>query len=85
MRTTVRIDDELMRELKQRAAEHKMSLTQFLNRALRLGLSVKKTPQKPYRERTHSMGVAQVNLDKALALASSEDDAEAARKLELRR
>lgn len=80
----MRIDDELLRELKQRAAKQKVSLTAFLNRVLRLGLSAKAPPRKPYRERTFSMGVPRVNLDKALSLAADDEDEETARKLEFR-
>jgi hypothetical protein len=35
MRTTVRLDDELMHEVKRYAAEKKLSLTKVLDRALR--------------------------------------------------
>jgi hypothetical protein len=84
MRTTVRIDDELLRELKRRAAKQKVSLTAFLNGILRLGLSAKAPPRKPYRERTFSMGEPRVNLDKALSIAADDQDEETVRKLELR-
>lgn len=79
MRTTVRIDDDLLRDLKQQAQREGVSLTQVVNRALRCGLTSQEQPRKPprpYREKTFRMGVPEFNLDKALALAAALEDEE---------
>jgi predicted transcriptional regulator len=38
MRTTVRVDDELLAQLKAQARKENVSLTRILNRALKAGL-----------------------------------------------
>lgn len=83
MRTTVRIDDELLADLRRQAARESLSLTDVVNRALRRGLAASNsTRRRPvHRERTFSMGSPRVPLDKALALAAALDDDEAVRKL----
>ena len=86
MRTTVRLDDELIEQLKARARKEKLSLTRVLNRALRDGLRAagKGRSAKPrFRQKTHAMGPARVNLDKALALAAALEDEEILRELSL--
>ena len=88
MRSTVRIDDDLMIELKARAHAESVSLTRILNRTLRAGLA---RPQpagarhRPFRQKTVAMGQPMADLDKALALAARLEDEEAARKLSLRK
>lgn len=88
MRTTVRIDDELLLRLKEQAIRERTSLTRLLNRSLRAGLqaSRKSSPRKRhYREITHPMGAPVIGLDKALALAGSLEDEEIIRKARLRK
>ena len=81
--STVRIDDDLMVELKRRAHDAGISLTRMLNRTLRVGLA---SPERlrgdarPYKQRTVTMGRPLADLDKALALAADLEDEEAARK-----
>ena len=80
MRTTVRIDDDLMRELRQRAHADGISLTECINRVLRNGLGgMRGTSRKPrpFREKTFHMGEPKANLDKSLASAASLEDEEA--------
>ena len=73
MRSTVRIDDDLMFELKARAHAASVSLTRILNRTLRAGLA-KQEPDgqrtRRFKQKTVSMGRPTVDLDKALALAA---------------
>lgn len=86
MRTTVRLDDELIEQLKARARKEKLSLTRLLNRALRDGLRASKggRPQKPrFKQKTHAMGAARVDLNKALALAAALEDEEILRELSM--
>ena len=88
MRTTVRIEDDLLLELKDKALREKSSLTRVLNRTLRAGLRSAEGTKKPrqrYHEKTHSMGAPRVDLTKALSLASLMEDEEILRKEQLRK
>jgi hypothetical protein len=87
MRTTVRIDDDLMTELKQRALREKVSLTRLVNRTLRLGLEPSRAagPRRRFQQRVFSMGKPAVDLTKALAIAAALEDEEVLRKLSLRK
>ena len=88
MRSTVRIDDDLMIELRARSHAESVSLTRMLNRALRAGLSRPlpgDVPPKPFKQRAVAMGRPRVDLDKALALAAGLEDEEVARKVVLRK
>jgi predicted transcriptional regulator len=79
MRTTVRIDDDLMRDLKQLAQRNKTSLTKLLNRVIRRGLkqSEPRTQQRRrFRQKTFDMGPPRMDLTKALALAAQLEDEE---------
>lgn len=87
MRTTVRIDDDLMIALKARAHAESVSLTRVLNRTLRAGLDRPRPPRpdgsrtRPFVQKTAAMGRPKVDLDKALALAARLEDEDVARKL----
>ena len=88
MRTTVRIDDDMMQLLKERAHREGVSLARLINRVLRHGLEALKRPSAPsrsYREKTFRMGEPKVPLDKALALAASLEDQEIMEKLARRK
>jgi hypothetical protein len=85
MRTTVRIDDDLLRDLKEEAHREGTSLAKLVNRTLRRGVVASeqsgKQARPPYRQKTYCMGEPKVNLDKALALAAAMEDEETIRKL----
>ena len=88
MRTTVRVDDELLERLRAQARKEKVSLTRLLNRALKAGLQAggaRRRAQPAYRERVHAMGAPRLVLDKALALAAALEDEEVVRELTLRK
>ena len=88
MRSTVRIDDDLMIELKSRAHAESVSLTRMINRMLRAGLAQRKPEgqrTKRFKQKTVSMGRPNIDLDKALALAAQLEDEEIVRKLALRK
>ena len=88
MRTTVRLDDDLLRELREQARREGTSLARLINRVLREGIAAMRQPGKrasPYRQKTSSMGKPKVNLDKAVALAASLEDEEVCRKLARRK
>ena len=87
MRTTVRLDDEVLDRLRERARAEKVSLTHLINRVIRAGLASRPAPtrpRRPYRERPQAMGAPRVALDKALAVAAALEDEEVARELSTR-
>ena len=83
MRTTVRIDDDLVRTLKAQARRENQSFASAVNGAIRRGLSQSKKHKtsRPFRQRTVSMGVPLVDLTKAHALAGDWEDEEIVKKL----
>jgi len=84
MRTTVRIEDSLLADLKRHARDERCSLTEIVNRVLRRGMRVVSqddVPGEPYRETTHAMGQPKLDLDKALALAAAMEDKQVVEKL----
>jgi len=88
MRTTFAIDDDLLRDLKRRAEQDRTSLTRLVNNLLRKAVNGTLSPagnQKPYKEKTFSMGRPLVDVTKALALAAELEDEEIVRKLALRK
>lgn len=88
MRTTLTLDDQVARELKELAHRAGKPFKDVLNETLRNGLCAKHSrPPKAYRLATVSLGGvrAGVNLDKALSIADAIEDEEIARKLELRK
>jgi hypothetical protein len=88
MRTTIRLDNELLARLKTQARRENVSLTGLVNRTLRAGMQAARGQQarRPkFREQAVSMGVPRVALDKALSLAASLEDEEISRELALRK
>ena len=88
MRTTTRIDDDLLDELKEQARKRRTPLTKVLNRTLRAGLSASRgRPRRttPHHEKTYAMGRPRIDLEKALAAATRLEDGEILRKLMLRK
>jgi Ribbon-helix-helix protein, copG family len=84
MRTTVRIGDELLDQLKEQARKENTSLTRLIERTLREGMRASRRPRRPrrrHRESTHAMGAPTVNLNKALTLAFALEDEEIVSKL----
>ena len=85
MRTTIRIDDDLLSQLKARAAGEKTSLTLLVNRVIRAGLvSADRGADEPaHVETTFAMGEPRFDLTKASAVAAMLEDEETARELAL--
>jgi hypothetical protein len=81
------LDDDLLRQLKREAHQTHVPLRRLVNAALRKGLA----ESRPTRAKTSyvcpvfSMGEPKLDLDKALSLAASLEDAEVLRELELRK
>ncbi len=87
MRTTLTLDESLVRELKKRAAASGRPFKVVVNEALARGLATASRPAKAYRLRTVALGGTHegVDLTKALRLAAALEDEEWARKLALRK
>jgi hypothetical protein len=77
MRTTLTIDDALLRQLRQRAVDSGKPFKQVVNDTLRAGLARPAArPREPYRCPTFSMGALApgVDLTKANQLAAALED-----------
>ena len=85
MRTTVRIEDDVLEQLKRRAQDLGISLTKMLDQVLRKGLSAPSAPRTPYHQKTYSMGVPRIDLDHVSAFLAADEDAEILRKLAARK
>jgi hypothetical protein len=85
MRTTLTIDDQLARELKEIALRTGRRFNDVVNETLLAGLQTQSTPAGiPYRLETVSLGgvMKGFNLNKALQIAGALEDEETARGLE---
>jgi hypothetical protein len=86
MRTTLTLDDDLAVRVKQIARERGVSFKEALNGLLRAGLAKADGAARPFKLRTHPMGLRPgINMDKALRLVGELEDAETIRKLERRK
>lgn len=88
MRTTVDIEEDLLRAIRDLAHGEETTLRQVVNRAIRLGLKYwRRTASrtKRYRCPTFDMGTSRYDLDRALGLAGELEDEEIARKMDLRK
>ncbi|MEO1303121.1 MAG: hypothetical protein AAFV36_08060 [Myxococcota bacterium] len=87
MRSTVNIDEDLMKELRARAHRENVSLTRMLNRLLRAGMYPERarSTAEDYVEETYAMGEPSVPLEKALSVAAALEEDETVRKLAMRK
>lgn len=87
MRSTVRIDDDLMEALRAFSEAEGLSMTRMLNRLLRSGLAAESTAvgRPTFRQATARMGRPRFELDKALSLAAALEDEVIVRKLSVRK
>ena len=86
MRTTLRIEDSLLRELKTLARKKNVPLTRIVDIVLHSGLRAMRetaSARKPYQEDTINMGKPHIPLDKALSISTAMEDDEVVRKTEL--
>ena len=81
MRTTLRIDDDLFRELKRRARSEDLTLSELVNLALRQSLTPKKRSHPPFRQTTHDLGRSSFDIAAANAVAARLEDEVVLRKL----
>ena len=87
MRTTLTVDDDIIKKLKDEAHRTGVPLKQVVNTALEIGLrNLHKKQRRKFKLKTYSMGSPLVaDLDKALQIASKIEDDEIIRKLEIRK
>lgn len=87
MRTTVTLDPDVERLLREAMRERGISFKQALNEAARTGLLRGKHKRgRPFRQRSFPLGEGQdFRWDKALAIAEAMEDEEISRKLSLRK
>lgn len=81
----MRIDDDLLAQLKEQAQREGISLTRLMNRVLRAGLQTKTPRRRRVQIQTLDMGSPKLDLDKALQVAAELEDEEILRKLSLRK
>ena len=78
IKVTLKIEDELMREVEKLAYRENASINDVVARILLSGLKAldreEVQSQRPYRQRTYNMGEPKVDLTKALALAGELED-----------
>jgi hypothetical protein len=88
MRTTLTIDDDLVRELREKAHKTGSPFKEVVNSAIREGLEQLDKPKQinPYKCKTYSLGYPpSADLDRSLSLADRLESEEVARKLSLRK
>ena len=88
MRTTLTIDDDLFRELREKAHKTGAPFKEVVDKAIRVGLEHIDKPKqmKPYKCKTYSLGYPlSADLDHALNLVDRLESEEIARKLSLRK
>jgi len=88
MRTTLTIDDDLARALREKAHQTGSPFKEIVNKAIRAGLEQIDKPghKRPYKCKSYSLGYPpRADLDRALNLADHLESEEIARKLSLRK
>jgi hypothetical protein len=81
MRTTLRLDDDLLFQLKKRASEEGLTLSEVVNLALRKSLGAPKRARRLFRQKTCDLGRPSFDVTKANAVASALEDEAILRKL----
>jgi antitoxin component of RelBE/YafQ-DinJ toxin-antitoxin module len=81
MRTTLRLDDDLLIQLKRRANEEGLTLSEVVNLALRRSLASAKRPHRVFRQKTRDLGRPSFDVTKANAVAAALEDETILRKL----
>lgn len=88
MRTTLTVDDLIMRELKEKAHQTGKPLKQVINATLEVGLRnlEKQHHQQTFTQKTFSLGFQPTfDINKALQATTMLDDDETIRKIEIRK
>ena len=88
MRTTLTIDDDLVRALREKAHRTGAPFKEVVNKAIRAGMKQidRPRPLRPYKCKSYSLGYPpRADLDHALDLVDRLESEEIARKLSLRK
>ena len=85
MRTTLRLDDDLLIELNRRANREGLTLSEVVNLALRQGLAARGPARRAFRQKTRDLGAASFDVTRANAAAAALEDEEILRGLGGRR
>jgi hypothetical protein len=84
VRTTVTLDPDIEKLIRDTMRERGVSFKQALNDAIRAGLAPKRNGARRFTQKTYSLGAEQYfRWDKALAVADALEDEELSRKLSL--
>lgn len=75
MRTTLVLDDDLMRRAKHRAAELKLTVSDVVNHALRVALTEQAPAAAPFRMPTFGGGAARVHHEPSDFGPAADDEA----------
>jgi antitoxin component of RelBE/YafQ-DinJ toxin-antitoxin module len=81
MRTTLRIDDDLLLELKTRAANEGLSLSDVVNLVLRQSAAAPPRPRRPFKQKTRNLGRPAFDVTKSNAVAADLEDEAILRKV----
>jgi hypothetical protein len=81
VRTTLRLDDDLLIQLKKRASEEGLTLSEVVNLALRQSLTGPRRTRRPFRQKTRDLGRPSFDVTKANAVAAALEDEAILRKL----
>jgi hypothetical protein len=73
-RTTMRIEEDLLIEIRHRAQEERVSMNRMINRLLRRGLHLPEEKRRKFRQRTFDLGKPRVDITKTSAVLSALDD-----------
>lgn len=74
MRTTLRLDDDLLIELKKRAHQEGLTLSELVNLALRRSLTGATRSHRAFRQKTRDLGRPSFDVTKANAVAAARED-----------
>ena len=86
MRTTVTLDPDVDRLLREVVRERDLSFKDAVNEAIRAGLTKERPRQKPFKQKTFPMGSAKYfNWEKTLQTATELEDEELISKMALRK
>ncbi len=86
MRTTVTLDPDIEKLIRDTMRQRGISFKQALNDAIRAGLAPKRNGSRRFTQKTYSLGAEQYfRWDKALAVADAIEDEELSRKLSLQK
>jgi hypothetical protein len=81
VRTTLRLDDDVLIQLKKRASEEGLTLSEVVNLALRQSLAAPRRTRRLFRQKTRDLGRPSFDVTKANAVAAALEDETILRKL----